>query len=178
MRFRHGDSSSLQDPEGRLLVPAAYPQVPEIAYRNFNLCPHRAFNGQQALLCRLCEGLPMISRSEGETFHLLLADQPLPYPIEVTAGTTRQVSLRFWYSHVRNSRKPCPPLSSSRLHAPTIPPFFAGSKRSPTSLRKNSCAEVALQASTNYLRTLLPWLRPKPCRCFRMDRIPRNSACL
>ena len=74
---------------------------PEIAYRNFNLCPHCAFNGQQSLLCRLCEGLPMISRSDGETFHLLLADRPLPYPIEDTAGTARQISVCFWYSHVR-----------------------------------------------------------------------------
>lgn len=80
--------------------------VPRLAatYRNFNLCPHCSLHGQQALLCRLCEGLPMISRSDGETFHLLLADRPLPYPIERAAGLTDRISVCFWYSHVRHPR--------------------------------------------------------------------------
>jgi hypothetical protein len=42
----------------------------------------------------------MISRSDGETFHLLLADRPLPYPIERTAGSASQISVCFWYAHV------------------------------------------------------------------------------
>jgi hypothetical protein len=46
----------------------------------------------------------MISRSDGETFHLLLADRPLPYPIERTAGSTQQISVCFWYSHVRQPK--------------------------------------------------------------------------
>jgi hypothetical protein len=69
-------------------------------YRNFNLCPHCINHGQEALLQRLCEGIPMISRSDGETFHLLLADRPLPYPLERTAGPTKKISLCFWYSPV------------------------------------------------------------------------------
>ena len=79
-------------------------QIPQINYRNFNLCPHCVLHGQQAVLGRLCEGLPMISRSDGETFHLLLADRPLPYPIERAAGSTRQISVCFWYSHVRQPK--------------------------------------------------------------------------
>lgn len=104
-------------------MPAACPQFPEIAYRNFNLCPHCAFNGQQTLLCRLCEGLPMISRSDGESFHLLLADRPLPYPIEVTAGTTRKISVCFWYSHIRRPQETLSTvviLSDSRTNHPAV----------------------------------------------------------
>jgi hypothetical protein len=69
------------------------------AFRNFNLCPHCQLRGDQALLGRLCEGLPMISRSDGTSFHLLLADRPLPYPNEY-AAPTRKISVCFWYSHV------------------------------------------------------------------------------
>lgn len=59
---------------------AERPPVASAPYRNFNLCPHCASTGHPALLGRLCECLPMISRSDGQTFHLLLADRPLPYP--------------------------------------------------------------------------------------------------
>ena len=31
-----------------------------VGYRNFNLYPHCVLQGQQAILCRLCEGIPMI----------------------------------------------------------------------------------------------------------------------
>jgi len=47
----------------------------------------------------------MISRSDGETFHLLLADRPLPYPLERAAGPTRKLSLCFWYTHVRQPKQ-------------------------------------------------------------------------
>jgi hypothetical protein len=68
-----------------------------IAYRNFNLCPHCVFQGEQKLL-RLCERIPMISRPDGQLFHLLLADQPMPYPAETESGPTTQISVCFWYS--------------------------------------------------------------------------------
>jgi len=84
-----------------------YSTEPALVYRNFNLCPHCRHNGHPALLSRLSEGLPMISRSDGESFHLLLADRPLPYPIECEAGPTNQVSACYWYSHVRSGRKTC-----------------------------------------------------------------------
>jgi hypothetical protein len=41
--------------------------------------------------------MPMISRSDGCTFHLLLADRPLPYPMERTYGVTRITSFCFWH---------------------------------------------------------------------------------
>lgn len=74
-------------------------ELDEIAFRNFNLCPHCALRGEDALLCRLCEGMPMISRSDGKTFHLLLADRPIPYPNERKSGRTQKLSVCFWYSH-------------------------------------------------------------------------------
>ena len=46
----------------------------------------------------------MISRSDGSSFHLLLADRPLPYPNERSAGPTRKISVCFWYSHVSTSK--------------------------------------------------------------------------
>ena len=68
-------------------------------HRNFNLCPHCLGQGQQGPLPRLREGMPMISRSDGQAFHLLLADRPLPYPLERSAGPSKQLSLCFWYTH-------------------------------------------------------------------------------
>lgn len=46
----------------------------------------------------------MISRFDGQRFHLLPADRPLPYPIEKSAGPTKKVSLCFWYSHARRPK--------------------------------------------------------------------------
>ena len=46
----------------------------------------------------------MISRSDGETFHLLLADRPLPYPLECDVGPTRKISVCFWYAHTRQPK--------------------------------------------------------------------------
>ena len=71
-------------------------------YRNFNLCPHCIGQGRESLLCRICEGCPMISRSDGRTFHLLLTDHPWPYPAERNSQARELVSVCFWYSHVGN----------------------------------------------------------------------------
>jgi hypothetical protein len=66
-------------------------------FRNFNVCPHCEWNGEEALLFRLSEGIPMISRSDGRNFHLLLADRPLPYPAERDVGPSPTISVCFWY---------------------------------------------------------------------------------
>jgi hypothetical protein len=68
-------------------------------FRNFNVCPHCEWNGEEALLFRLSEGIPMISRSDGRNFHLLLADRPLPYPAESGGEPTPTVSVCFWYQY-------------------------------------------------------------------------------
>jgi hypothetical protein len=72
----------------------------QVTHRNFNICPHCLHHGEQGFLCRLCESMPMISRSDGDTFHLLLADRPLAYPQEREAEASDSVSVCFWYSHV------------------------------------------------------------------------------
>jgi hypothetical protein len=72
-------------------------------FRNFNVCPHCEWNGEEALLSRLSEGIPMISRSDGRNFHLLLADRPLPYPAERGGVPTQMVSVCFWYLYGSNS---------------------------------------------------------------------------
>ena len=41
----------------------------------------------------------MISRSDGRNFHLLLADRPLPYPMELGADPTQTASVCFWYQY-------------------------------------------------------------------------------
>jgi hypothetical protein len=74
----------------------------EINYRNFNLCRHCVGQGEEGLLSRLSESMPMISRSDGKFYHLLLADRPAPYPAERKFKRTQKLSLFFWYSHIGN----------------------------------------------------------------------------
>ena len=50
------------------------------------------------MLWRLSEGFPMISRSDGETYHLLLADRPRAFPAELSFSTSGH-SLCFMYEH-------------------------------------------------------------------------------
>ena len=88
---------------GGELVQVATPQLEPITYRNFNVCPHCILHGKQSLLGRRCEGMPMISRSDGKTFHLLLADHPAQYPAERDSGDTEKTSVCFWYSHELDS---------------------------------------------------------------------------
>jgi len=57
-------------------------------YGNFNLCPHCRFSGEQGLLCRRCEGVPVISRSGGNYFDLLRSVLVLP-------GKTRSYATFF-----------------------------------------------------------------------------------
>ncbi|HUI53056.1 MAG TPA: hypothetical protein VLX60_14825 [Terriglobales bacterium] len=71
---------------------------PRVVYRNFNLCPHCEQLGEDPLLLRMSESMPMISRSDGKDFHLVLADRPLPYPAERLRGPADKISLCFWYS--------------------------------------------------------------------------------
>ena len=83
-------------------VPLELPTPPLVEFRNFNLCPHCELLHEDPLLLRMNEGMPMISRSDGKNFHLVLADRPLPYPAECASGQSEEKSLCFWYSY-RNS---------------------------------------------------------------------------
>jgi hypothetical protein len=44
----------------------------------------------------------MISRSDGENFHLVLGDRPLEYPAERSSGKSEMKSVGFWYLHEAN----------------------------------------------------------------------------
>jgi hypothetical protein len=87
-------------------------------FRNFNVCPHCEWIGEEALLFRFSEGIPMISRSDGRNFHLLLADRPLPYPAELGADPAQTVSVCFWYAYgeKKAATKSAVVLIESRAH--------------------------------------------------------------
>jgi hypothetical protein len=46
-------------------------------FRNFQLCPHCEKNGRNPIVERINDCAPIISRSDGETFHLVLGDRPI-----------------------------------------------------------------------------------------------------
>lgn len=87
-------------PHSRCIVPSLLLDPPRAYYRNFNICPHCEWWGEDPTLSRMSESMPMISRSDGRNFHLLLADRPLAYPAERDTGSTEKLSVCFWYSHV------------------------------------------------------------------------------
>ena len=74
-------------------MPACWNRIP---YRNFNECPHCLRNGVDGLLLRYSEGFPIISRSDGSSYHLLLADRPRPFPAERRHKITSFTAC-FWY---------------------------------------------------------------------------------
>ena len=76
-------------------------------YRNFQVCPHCEKRGGPFLLDRLNENGPVISRSDGVTFHLVLGDRPISYPAERSSGKTEMKTVGFWYARERrtNSRE-------------------------------------------------------------------------
>ena len=101
-------SRSCLDLEG---CPVKYdPLIEEhVAHRNFNLCPHCIHHGEPGLLCRLCESMPMISRSDGKTFHVLLADRPLAYPQERQSDAPEwRFGLLLVLSHCHRRHHSCP----------------------------------------------------------------------
>jgi hypothetical protein len=69
---------------------------------NFNICPHCVANERPGTLERLNEWGPIISRSDGVNFHLVLGDRPIEYPAERASGKSEMMSAGFWYVHERN----------------------------------------------------------------------------
>ena len=66
-------------------------------FRNFGICPHCEKKGGPFLLERLNNAGPMISRSDGESFHLVLGDRPISFPAEKSSGKTEMMTAGFWY---------------------------------------------------------------------------------
>jgi hypothetical protein len=71
--------------------------------RNFNICPHCRANGRPDVLERLNEQGPVISRSDGMLFHIVLGDRPIEYPQEKSTGHSDMKSVGFWYFHEENA---------------------------------------------------------------------------
>lgn len=78
------------------------PRPPRYRWMNFNMCPHCQVHGRPCMLERLNEWGPMISRSDGKNFHLVLGDRPIEYPAERASGRSAMKSAGFWYVHEAN----------------------------------------------------------------------------
>jgi hypothetical protein len=72
-------------------------QVSKPFLKNFGICPHCQKKGGPFLLERLNDEGPMISRSDGESFHLVLGDRPISFPAEKSSGRTATMTAGFWY---------------------------------------------------------------------------------
>ena len=87
----------------RRLDPASDPprsasrHTPKTCWKNFNICPHCLANRRRGEVERQSEWGPMISRSDGVNFHLVLGDRPIAYPSE-----PEMMSAGFWYIHEGN----------------------------------------------------------------------------
>lgn len=66
-------------------------------FRNFQSCPHCEMKGRNPFIELINISAPVISRSDGETFHLFLGDRPISYPAEKSSGKTDKVTAGFWY---------------------------------------------------------------------------------
>jgi len=71
-------------------------------FRNFQWCPHCERMGRHPVIARLNEAGPVLSRSDGETFHLVLGDRPISFPAEKSSGRTEMKTAGFWYITERN----------------------------------------------------------------------------
>jgi hypothetical protein len=79
------------------LGPSVSAQVPKPFLRNFGVCPHCQKKGGPFLLERLNDEGPMISRSDGESFHIVLGDRPISFPAEKSWKRTATMTAGFWY---------------------------------------------------------------------------------
>jgi hypothetical protein len=78
-------------------------QVLKPWFRNFGVCPHCQKKGAPFLLERLNNAGPMISRSDGDSFHLVLGDRPISFPAEKGSGKTSMMTAGFWYVSERRA---------------------------------------------------------------------------
>lgn len=68
-------------------------------YKNFQACPHCQHLGRRAEIDRLNESVPVICRSDGEKFHIILGDRPISYPSD--DGSVGRMTAGFWYVRER-----------------------------------------------------------------------------
>ena len=84
-------------------------------FRNFQLCPHCERTGRYPIIERLNEAGPVVSRSDGETFHLVLGDRPISFPAEKSSGRTEMMTAGFWYVKERNKESGEMPASTETV---------------------------------------------------------------
>jgi hypothetical protein len=87
------------------LGPSESDQVLPPYFRNFGVCPHCQKKGGPFLLDRLNDEGPIISRSDGESFHLVLGGRPISFPAEKSSGKTEMMTAGFWYVSERESAR-------------------------------------------------------------------------
>jgi len=75
--------------------------TPVLLWKNFHLCPHCRKQGRPALVETLDKDGPIITRSDGETFHLILGDKPISFPAE-RPKESEVMTAGFWYVHEAN----------------------------------------------------------------------------
>ena len=72
-------------------------------WSNFKVCPHCQANGRLGSIEGPSDCGHIISRSDGLSFHLVLGDRPIAYPLKREQNGIRMVSVGFWYVHEANS---------------------------------------------------------------------------
>lgn len=81
-----------------LREPTSSGQPLKLRWINFTVCPHCLTNNRPAVLERVNKESPIISRSDGLNFHLVLGSQPIGYPPRRPGGRG-YCSAGFWYVH-------------------------------------------------------------------------------
>jgi hypothetical protein len=76
------------------------PQAPSPAplNKNFSTCPHCKSKGRPDIIVRITENTPLISRSDGATFHLFLQDWPAPQYGKSGGIVAGRVIIHFRYA--------------------------------------------------------------------------------
>jgi hypothetical protein len=81
--------------------PTSSGQPLKLRWINFHTCPHCLTNNRPALLERVNPESPVISRSDGINFHLVLGCEPIGYHPR-RPGEYESLSAGFWYVHEEN----------------------------------------------------------------------------
>jgi hypothetical protein len=97
----------------------------------------------------------MISRSDGSSFHLLLADRPLPYPHELSSGPSSKLSVCFWYSHVSRRRVTCSTVVTLRAVRANSTAAFHSIERIADLLAEDLCRQGGLAKFYDFRGDLL-----------------------
>src|SRR5690348_2657386 len=71
-------------------------------FKNFTVCPHCEKKGRASVVKALNESGAVISRSDGESFHIVLGDRPIVFPLEKPSSRRTVVTAGFWYVSERN----------------------------------------------------------------------------